>query len=135
MLSRSAVSPVDDPFGYEIRVHIFSRNRNLQKGLALAPDSPERRAHMTTAWRQNLILEHSFGNTLASSSFRWGARRRAEVETAQDPAEYFVSRAGEHLITRVGELRLRMLMLALFAVLVACDVLLATRSRPAAPPR
>lgn len=131
-MARSAVSPVDDPFGYEVRVHLFSRNRNLQQ--ARDTDLPAHRYHMTTAWRQNLILEHSYGTTLAKSSFQWGPRRRAEVENAQDPSEFFVSRAGEHLITRVSEGRLRTLMVALFAALVACDVLGASRSRRAAPP-
>ena len=88
---------------------------------------------MTTAWRENLILEKFFGRTLERSSFRWGPRRRNEVEAAQDPDASFVSRAGAHLITRVSEGQLRILMLALFAALVVCDVFCATPSRPGSP--
>jgi hypothetical protein len=133
-LSRADVSPVADPFGYEIRVHLFARNRNLHKALAREPESPGHRQHMTTAWRENLILERFFGSTFALSSFQWGPGRRGEVEAAQTLDEVFVSRVGRHLITRVSEGRLRALMLALFAALVACELFLASRSRPQSPP-
>ena len=89
---------------------------------------------MTTAWRQNLILETHFGATLEHSSYRWGPRRRKEVEAAQDPAEYFVSRAGSHLIIKLSERQLRMMMFVLLIFFVACDVLLTPRSRPESPP-
>jgi hypothetical protein len=134
-LSRAGIAPVDDPFGYEIRVHLFARNRNLTKALALEPESPDFQMHMTTAWRQNVILENFFGGTLGRSSYRWGPRRRREVEAAQDPDEFFASRVGAHLITGVSEGQLRTLMSILFVFFVACDLLLATpRSRPGSPP-
>jgi hypothetical protein len=133
-LTRSDVIPTSDPFGYEFRVHLFARNRNLNKALEHEPGSSGHRRHMTTAWRENLILEKFFGNTLDRSPFRWGPGRRSEVETAQDPDVVFVSRAGAHLITWVSEGQLRVLMLALFAALVACDVFCFTLSRPESPP-
>lgn len=132
-LSKTTVSPVVDPFGYEIRIHLFSRNRNFNRARGTTPGSPDHRRFMTAAWRENLILESFFGRTLGLSPYSWNARRKAEVEVAQDPGEFFVSRVGAHLITRVKEGPLRAMMLALFAFLVACDLLLATRSRPSAP--
>ena len=89
---------------------------------------------MTTAWRENLVLENFFSSTLEQSSFRWGPRRKKEIESAQDPDVFFVSRVGAHIITRVSEGQLRALMLALFAALMACDVFGATRFRPGSPP-
>jgi len=132
--TRSGISPTSDPFGYEIRIHLFARNRNLHKALAREPGSSGQRRHMTTAWRENLILENFFGSTLEQTTYRWGPRRRKETEAAQDPDVFFVSRVGAHLITRVSEGQLRALMLALFAALVACDVFGATRFRPGSPP-
>jgi hypothetical protein len=133
-LSNPVVSPVDDPFGYEIRIHLFSRGRNFNRARDVTPGSPDHSRFMTAAWRENLILESSFGHTLELSSFHWKARRKAEVEAAQDPEEFFVSRVAAHLITRVRESRLRALMLAFAAVLVGCDLFLATRPPRAAPP-
>ena len=131
--ARKNLSPVADPFGYEIRIHLFARNRNLRKALAHQAGSPGHRRHMTTAWRENLILENSFGKTLELSTYRWGSRRRKDVESAQDPDVVFVSRAGAHLITEISEGQLRALLLSLFAVLAACDVFGAIRFRPESP--
>jgi hypothetical protein len=133
-LTRSDISPVTDPFGYEIRIHLFARNRNLNKALEHAPGSPVRRRHMTTVWRENLILENFFGSTLGRSSYQWGPQRREEIEAAQDPDQFFISHAGAHLITSISEGQLRVLLLALFAAFVICDVLCATRSRPESQP-
>lgn len=132
-LSRAGISPTGDPFGYEIRVHLFARNRHLSRALVCEAGSPDHRRRMTTAWRENLILEEFFTSTLEHSSYRWGPSRRAEVEAAQDPKEFFVSRAGAHLITRVSEGQLRALMVMLFVALMACDLFLATRSRRGSP--
>jgi VanZ family protein len=133
-LSRETVSPVDDPFGYEIRVHLFARNRNLHRARGQEPGSSDHRRSLTTAWRQNLILENSFGRTLDQSTLRWGPRLRKEIQATQNPDELFVSRVGAHLITRLSEGQLRTLMLALFTTLVACDILMVTRSRRGSPP-
>ena len=133
-LTLEGVSTVTDPFGYEVRVHLFARNRNLGRALTLEPGSSDRTHQMTTAWRENLILERSFADTLERSSYRWGPRRRREVEAGQDADTAFVSRAGAHLVTRFREEHLRALMVLLAAVLLGCDRFLATRSRPESPP-
>jgi hypothetical protein len=127
-------SPVDDPFSYEFGVHLFARGRSLQRARDQRFGSPEHRRSMTSAWRENLILENFFGDTLDQSSFRWRQAMRVRVEAAQDPKQIFVSRAGTHLITRVSAGRLRVMLLALFTVLVACDTLLFTRPRREVPP-
>ncbi len=133
-LAQARFSPARDPFAYEMRIHVFARNRNLQKALAREPGSSGHRRHMTTAWRENLILENFFGSTLEQSNYRWGPRRRKDVEAAQDPDVVFVSRAGAHLITKISEVQLRSLLLALFGALVAYEVYFSTRSRPESPP-
>lgn len=132
--SKIIISPVDDPFAYEARVHVFARNRNLHRARKHEPGTVDHRQLMTTAWRQNLILEGFFANTLKESSYGWGPRVRAEVEDAQEPEAFFISRVGAHLITRLSEGQLRCLMVVLFAVLAACDVLFSRRSRQEAQP-
>jgi hypothetical protein len=133
-LAREGPSLVDDPFAYEARVHLFARNRNLHRARSREAGSADHRRLMTTAWRQNLILETIFANTLEQSSYGWGPRVRAEVEDAQDPEVFFDSRVAAHLITRLSEGQLRGLMLMLFAALVACDIALSKQSRPEASP-
>ena len=133
-VTKPDMNPVRDPFGYEFRIHLFARNRNMRKAHAREPGSPDHRRHMTAAWRENLILETFFGNTFEHSTSQWGSSRRIEAEAAQDPDEFFVSQVGANLITVVREGQLRTLLLALFTALVVCDVFGATRSRPGSQP-
>ena len=128
------VSPVDDPFAYEARVHLFARDRNHGEARKLVPGTPARRERMTIAFRENLILEVFFGSTLEHSSYRWPERRRAQIEDEQDPEAEIVSKVGSHLITAVSENQLRALMLTLFAALVLCDLVLG-RGFATRPPR
>ncbi len=131
---RETASPVTDPFLYEFRVHLFARNRNFNRARTADQASDIYRRRMTIAWRENLILETSFGRTLTRAARRWDPNRRRSVEAEQDPDQQFVSRVGGHLITTFSEVQLRALMLTLLTVFVVCDLSIATRPPRAAPP-
>jgi hypothetical protein len=134
-------TPAADPFAYEARVHIFTRGRRFAQARAAPPGSAVRRELITAAFRENLILESYFGETLAASGFAWPARRREAAGTAQDSSADYVSPVAKHLITRISEGALRALMVSALIALVFCDLLLARssptrpRSRPQSPPR
>ena len=123
------VPPAVDPFVYEIRVHLFARNRNLAEARRQAEGTREHRQSMTVAARENRILEQVFGTTLSRSTQSWSDRQRGAVESAGDPDARFVSRVAGHLITAVSEPRLRFLMLAALVLLVAGDVVLSRSLR------
>ena len=127
-------SPAIDPFAYEARVHVFARDRSAAQARKLPPGSPTHRELMTTAYRENLILEHFFSATLAHSSYLWPPRRRTEIMAAQDENSIFVSKVGAHVITAVSETEMRSIMVAILLALVICDLLLRrrpqSRSRP-----
>ncbi len=132
------VSPADDPFAYEMRVHLFARDRNLAEARRGQGSAEAYRQLMTTAFRENLILEGVFGKSLAHSSFTWNPQLRARVATEQDASARFFSQVGAHLITAISEGALRALMLALLAVLGVCSLDLGRRRvRPPswAPPQ
>jgi len=118
------VSPVSDPFSYEARVHLFARDRNLARARKLAPDSTAYNDRMTVAFRENLILERYFGETLARSSFAWRKGLREKAANAQNQDAAFISNVAEHLITAVSESQLRVLMLIALYTLIVCDFLL-----------
>ena len=120
-------SPTVDPFAYEARVHLFARDRSATQARRFPPGSPAYRELMTTAFRENSILERVFGATLAASSYSWPPRRRATIEAAQNEHAAFTSRVGRHLITCIGETALRWLMVAVLLALVICDLLLSRR--------
>jgi hypothetical protein len=131
-------SPAVDPFTYEARVHLFARDRNAAQARKLTPGSPAYRESMTTAFRENLILERVFGAALARSSYPWPPHRRLAIESAQDENSVFVSKVGAHVITAVSEAEMMSLMAGILVALVICDLLLgygATRGpRPESPP-
>jgi hypothetical protein len=128
-LSLRKVAPAVDPFVYEMRVHIFSRDRNLAEAPRHAEGTREHRRSMTAAARENRILEQVFGNTLSQSAFLWSDRQRIAVESVEDPDARFVSKVAGHLITGVSETLLRFLILTVLAVLVAADVILSRSLR------
>jgi hypothetical protein len=133
----TSISPVDDPFGYEFRIHVSARDRNLAEARKLEPGSPAYRTKMTAAFRENLILERAFGETLARSSFAWRPVLRERVEAAQDPDAVYYSPVVAHLITRVSENLLRMMLLVVALALLAADFVLGrggpTRPQPPIP--
>jgi len=122
-------SPAIDPFAYEARVHLFARDRSAAQAHKLPPGSPAYRELMTTAFRENLILERVFGATLAHSSYLWPPRRRTEIMAAQDESSVVVSKVAAHVITVMTESTLRSIMVAILVALVICDLLLRRRSR------
>jgi hypothetical protein len=123
------VSPAVDPFVYEMRVHIFARDRSLAEAQRHAQGTRGYRRLMTAAARENRILEKVFGDTLSRSTHVWSDRQRAAVAASENSDARFVSKVAGHLITAVSETRLRFLMLALFALLVAADVFLSRSLR------
>ena len=96
-------SEIADPFLYEARVHLFSRDVHLRDLRAAPPGSAAARTHATIALREQLLLERLFGNTLARSSFNLRPHRRQLLEQLDDPGRPFVSASAAHLITGVGE--------------------------------
>ena len=130
----SRTSPAIDPFAYEARVHLFARDRSAAQARKLPPDSPAYRELMTTAFRENLILERVFGATLAHSSYPWPPHRRTEIMAAQDEHAVFVSKVAAHVITVMTESTLWSIMVAILVVLVICDLLLRRGPRSRSPP-
>jgi len=130
-LAHRVVSAAVDPFVYEMRVHIFSRDRNLAAAHRHEEGTREHRRSMTAAARENRILEQVFNGTLKRTNFFWPDSQRTAVESAADPEARFVSKVAGHLITAVSEPLLRFLMLTALAVLVAADAILSRSLRQA----
>jgi len=131
-------SPAVDPFTYEARVHLFARDRSAAQARMLTPGSPAYRESMTTAFRENLILERVFGATLDRSSYPWPPTQRIVIEGAQDETSAFVSKVGSHVFTAVSEAEMMSLLVGILVTLVICDWLLGygatRRSPPESPP-
>jgi len=82
-------TPGNAPFIHEMRVHIFRRDRYYH----------DRR--MFVAYKENLILEHFFGNSLKGSLYKWNDDQMQQCR--QQPGdkinEFYVSPVSENIIT------------------------------------
>jgi VanZ family protein len=118
-----ATWPVDqDPFTYELRVHLFARDRNLGKARESSFSGSVARDQITVAWNENLLIETYFGNTLRAGSFAWKPILRDRIEAMYRPEQRFRSAVGGHLITFAGEGTIRALLLSMVSVLLLADV-------------
>jgi hypothetical protein len=122
-------SGMPDPFLYEARVHIFSRDFHRRHLAAAAPGSAAAQEHATMAFRQQLLLERVFGATVARSSYRLDPYERQRLKGLDDPELPFASKTASHLITAVSERGLRLALLAAAAALLALDAVVRRRSK------
>lgn len=118
-------TPVTDPFAHEVRVHLWSRDRNLDQ--ALASSDP---VAGTAAWRENQILETYFGRTLANSRGVWNSSRWAAAAAHLDPNLPFESKVSEHLITALSEGQVGGLLVAALLGVLALERWLSRKGAP-----
>jgi VanZ family protein len=82
--------PFLHPFLYEMRIHIFRRDRKADEA-AGAKDEKSRREALFIAFKENLILEKYFGRTLKVSTYRWTTEERAAIAATIDPTKRYRS--------------------------------------------
>jgi hypothetical protein len=111
----------EDPFTYEVRVHLFARDRNLGRAREQGFEDARAREQLTVSRFENLLVEEIFPSTLEHSSYGWKPGLRRRVEAAHDPAFDFESAAGSHLITIASEGAIRILLLALAMLFLVAD--------------
>jgi VanZ family protein len=66
------------PFLHEIRVHIFRRDKRLERAL-FSDDEAVRAENFLIAYKENLILEKYFGKTLERSPYSWDESKKAQL--------------------------------------------------------
>lgn len=112
----------EDPFTYEMRVHLFARDRNLAKAQKQDRNEPAAIEQLNSSWYENRLIEEFFGRSLSQSTYTWPPELRRQLESLHDPDANFRSAAGSHLICFSSEKTLRLVLLALVAVCVITDI-------------
>jgi len=72
------------PFLHEIRVHIFRRDKRLKRALS-SDDEAVQSENFLIAYKENLILEKYFGQTLERSPYMWDESIKAQVLAPINP--------------------------------------------------
>lgn len=90
------------PFLHEIRVHIFRRAKRLERALS-SDDEAVQRENFLIAYKENLILEKYFGQTLERSPYGWDESIKAQVLAPIDPKAPYESPVGAGVWATVNE--------------------------------
>ncbi|MGH6947935.1 MAG: VanZ family protein, partial [Kiloniellales bacterium] len=96
-------TPVSDPFLHEARVHLFRRDRYIERAEEARADEATFRENMTIAFRENRIMEKYFPGALAASGYAWPPEMRARVEEQARADAFYDSWVSRALVTSVGE--------------------------------
>jgi hypothetical protein len=91
-------TPVTDPFLHEAKVHIYSRDINLEWARS-NDQADERRQQFTYAYWVNRILEDNFGELVHASGYAWPAELEAEIREKVAPDVVYNSKVSQDLIT------------------------------------
>ncbi len=91
-------TPVTDPFLHEAKVHLFSRNVNLERARNKNSDKD-----FTRAYWENRILEDHFGELLRASNNQWPAAVEAEAREHVLTDQTYESWVSHYLITDLSE--------------------------------
>jgi hypothetical protein len=71
------------PMLYEIRVHIFRRDKRYERAIQ-AKDKKQKKQNFFIAFKENQILEKYFGHTMKESPYAWSEETTARVEAQID---------------------------------------------------
>jgi hypothetical protein len=87
---------LDFPFLYEMRVHLFRRDRRFELGRQ-TDDASKRKSDFFIAYKENRILEKYFGETLRRSPYLWDEKRTSEVEALIDKSASYDSPVSKNI--------------------------------------
>jgi hypothetical protein len=102
-------SPVSDSFLHEARVHLFSRDRNYETASEFREKPEEYKRYLTSAFRENQILEKYFSRTLYRSASVWGLEERSLSSRYLDRDKVYNSPVSSGLVTRFSELQVALI--------------------------
>jgi len=82
-------SLLNQTFIYELRAHLEIRDENYKKAIE-ATDEETKRKFFNLAYKENLILEKYFGQTLQRASCQWGMDQYNQVKSHLDQIESYL---------------------------------------------
>jgi hypothetical protein len=117
-----------DAFVHEAGVHLFRRNRYLDRAHEEENDRP---VHFMIALRENQILEKYLPTTMRHSTHRWAPETRAVVERHALEDEPYTSLVSWDLLTSYGEIHVVLAFAAAIVALLLLGAYSGKREEPA----
>jgi len=94
-------NPLTSPFLYEMRIHLFRRDQHTLRGNQA--QGSKRAGHYTIAYRENLLLETYFGETLRRTVYRWPDSIKKQIKKLADINRLYESPVSSDLFTLFTE--------------------------------
>ncbi len=95
-------NPLNNPFLYEMRVHIFRRDRKYEEGQKAGSGRRKKEAFFI-AFKENMILEKYFASALRSSGYQWEREKAAAIEPLIDKNAAYTSPVSKDLFYWLSE--------------------------------
>lgn len=119
---------LDFPFLYEMRVHLFRRDKRYAAGSSAAAIKTKR-SEFFIAWKENRILEKYFGETLRRSPYLWEEKRTSDVESLIDKNAPYDSPVGKNVFYWLKEGPMWAAVLVILGLLAGFNLALSRGSR------
>jgi hypothetical protein len=126
-------SPLLHSFLYEMRIHIFRRDRKVEEATK-AKKERAAQEFLFIAFKENLILEKYFGQTLEKSTYSWDEDKRKQIEARIDKSRPYQSPVSRGLI-HIQEKMLWISILTALVLLALVNVVYARKVRRKTRPR
>lgn len=104
------------PFLHEFRVHLFRRDKKFEEALK-TDGAEEKRKFFFIAYKENLILEKYFGQTVRKSSYKWSEEKINQTETLINKNEPYTSPVSASLFSPSHEKIIWMTILIILVLL------------------
>ena len=115
-------SPTTAPFMHELRVHIFRRDTYFKKG-ETASNLSEKKEFYFIAYKENIILEKYFNQSIEKSVCRWNEDILREAESSIEKSKLYESPVSGNLFTSFSEKSIWIVIFSLIFILVLINII------------
>jgi len=121
------------PFLYELRVHLFRRDRKYKDAMK-ATDEAQKRKLLFIAYKENFLAQKYFRRTLNRSVYEWPKERTEEMRARIDPNIPYNSPVGAGPLATLKIKTMWLLIAVVLAVVVILNILVRRSRRYRFPP-
>lgn len=114
--------PLKFPFIYELRFHVEIRDRNFNQAF-LTEEEDIKKMFFLAAYKENLILEKYFGNTLQKASYSWEKEQQVGTEALINKSTPYKSPVSFGIVFPWSEKTMWLLILILLITLALSNIL------------
>ncbi len=108
-------NPFSNPFLHEFRVHVFRRDKYLKDARKTSKLNKKKEFYLI-AYKENLILEKYFSNSIKKSIYIWNEDIFRELDTLIDKSKPYESPVSANLFTSFSE---KIMWISIFALILS----------------